>query len=227
MVISGKDGGGAGHCAAPFSLASGTQDAAGTAPPVARSIMIAKSKLGRRLALPDASLETVACVVPIARAKSACRIPCSVRYCESFSMVGNIRDRNILVKHSYARPVFVFTASSDHTAAMNNIAKIRKSRGLNQTQLAELVGVSQPHISRIEKGDQGPPLSLFIQVAEALGVSLSDLFTSDLGAARRFLMDAFDSLPPNRQKAWVAMAELAQKEAALEASQTPTPLESK
>ncbi|MFD2843535.1 helix-turn-helix transcriptional regulator [Paracoccus cavernae] len=39
---------------------------------------------------------------------------------------------------------------------MNNIARIRKARGLRQGDLAEMVGISQPHISRIEGGDEGP-----------------------------------------------------------------------
>ena len=107
----------------------------------------------------------------------------------------NIRDRHIPVKHTYTPPVFDLPASDGQDGGMNNIASIRRLRGLNQAQLAEKVGVSQPHISRIEKGDEGPPLALFRQVAEALNVTLSDLFAEDRGAAHRYLIEMFDSLP--------------------------------
>lgn len=40
---------------------------------------------------------------------------------------------------------------------MSNIAHYRKIRGMSQEDLAQMVGVSQPHISRMEKGDDGPP----------------------------------------------------------------------
>ena len=89
---------------------------------------------------------------------------------------------------------------------MSNIEQIRKSRGLNQTELGELVGITQPHISRIENGDEGPPLSLFRQIAEALGVTLADLFADDRSPAERALLESFRTLPPDRQKGWLDLA---------------------
>ena len=38
------------------------------------------------------------------------------------------------------------------------LARIRKSKGLSQVALAEIVGVEQPTISRIERGDEGVTL---------------------------------------------------------------------
>ena len=96
---------------------------------------------------------------------------------------------------------------------MNNVERLRALRGLNQTQLAEMVGVKQPHISRIERGDEGPPLKLFRAIAEALGVSLADLFADERSAAERDLLDAFSLLPPARQMGWLEMARLTQAEA--------------
>lgn len=95
---------------------------------------------------------------------------------------------------------------------MNNIARIRKSKGLRQNDLAEMVGVKQPHISRIEAGDEGPPLSLYRSIAEALGVPLSELFTEARGAAEQILIEAFRDLPDARKDAWIEMAKLVQIE---------------
>lgn len=75
-----------------------------------------------------------------------------------------------------------------------------------------MVGVRQPHISRIENGDEGPPLSLFRSIAEALGVSLADLFADDRTTAETLLLDVFRRQSPDRQKGWLDMAKLALSE---------------
>ena len=92
---------------------------------------------------------------------------------------------------------------------MTNIAHYRKLRGLSQSELAELVGVRQPHISRIEGGDEGPPLKLFRDIADALEVSLADLFAEDLSRAEIDLLQGFRSLPAHLQKGWIEMAKAA------------------
>lgn len=97
--------------------------------------------------------------------------------------------------------------------AMNNIGRIRKARKLRQEDLAEMVGVKQPHISRIEKGDEGPPLSLFRQIANALDVPLAALFSDERSTAEQALLDAFTALPPARRQGWLEMARLVQAEA--------------
>ncbi|WP_167622085.1 helix-turn-helix domain-containing protein [Paracoccus sp. AK26] len=96
---------------------------------------------------------------------------------------------------------------------MNNIAQIRKVRGLRQNDLAEMVGVTQPHISRIEKGDEGPPLSLFRTIADALNVPLAALFSDERAEAEQMLIDAFRTLPSGRREGWLEMARLIQSEA--------------
>jgi len=58
----------------------------------------------------------------------------------------------------------------------NNIAKIRKRKGLTQMELAELVGVNRFHISNIERGKSLPSVKLLIKIANVLDVSLNDLF---------------------------------------------------
>jgi len=56
-----------------------------------------------------------------------------------------------------------------------NLKRIRKSRGLSQAELGELVDRTHACISRYEKGVGTPPLELVISLAGALGCRVSDL----------------------------------------------------
>lgn len=112
---------------------------------------------------------------------------------------------------------------------MNNIARIRKARGLRQGDLAEMVGVKQPHISRIEKGDEGPPLSLFRSIADALHVPLPALFSDARSEAEQALIDAFRAMSDARREGWLEMARLVQAEVRAEgqaSGQTQNPEDS-
>ncbi len=59
-----------------------------------------------------------------------------------------------------------------------NIAYYRKMRGLNQEDLAEIVGISRTHISNIEapKVDKSLSLEVLFAIADALQISVSKLF---------------------------------------------------
>jgi transcriptional regulator with XRE-family HTH domain len=56
-----------------------------------------------------------------------------------------------------------------------NIQHYRERRGLNQEQLADLVGVSKRQIGRYEQADSEPPASVFLKIAEVLDVSTAEL----------------------------------------------------
>lgn len=90
---------------------------------------------------------------------------------------------------------------------MTNIAHYRKLRGMSQGDLAQMVGVSQPHISRAEKGDDGPPLRLFREIAEALGVSLADLFSDRQDQTTLMLADSFRRSDDRHRKLILAMVQ--------------------
>lgn len=96
-----------------------------------------------------------------------------------------------------------------HHWFMTNIAHYRKMRGLTQTDLAEMVGVKQPHISRIEKGDDGVSLRLYKDIASALRVELYELFTDEMNDAEALLLEAFRQVPPQIQRSWIEMARVA------------------
>jgi transcriptional regulator with XRE-family HTH domain len=52
----------------------------------------------------------------------------------------------------------------------------RHALGLTMQQLAQLSGLSQPFLSKVERGLAGPSLSSVDRIAEALGISAAGLF---------------------------------------------------
>lgn len=92
---------------------------------------------------------------------------------------------------------------------MNNIAHYRKLRGLSQGDLAEIVGLRQPHISRIEKaGDEaeGVPVKVYRAIAKALDVALSDLFSDEMAPAELALIEAFRGSEEKERRMMLALA---------------------
>ncbi len=85
-------------------------------------------------------------------------------------------------------------------------AAIRKAKGLTQAELAEMVGTEQPTISRFEKGSDAVTLRLIRQVADALDVTVADLFNEDRTQAEQTLIEAFRSLSAERQQGWLDLA---------------------
>jgi transcriptional regulator with XRE-family HTH domain len=59
------------------------------------------------------------------------------------------------------------------------IRRVREERGLNQTQLAVVVGTGPAAISRIENGRQSPNMVTLEKIARALEVEVADLFPKD------------------------------------------------
>ena len=58
-----------------------------------------------------------------------------------------------------------------------NVRELRKRLELSQTALAESIAVDQTEVSKLENGRANPTIILAERLAEALGVSLADLFT--------------------------------------------------
>ena len=55
------------------------------------------------------------------------------------------------------------------------IAQLRKERGLTQTQLAELLGLTQQMVASYEVGRRRVPVSLLLAAADALTISIEEL----------------------------------------------------
>ena len=60
---------------------------------------------------------------------------------------------------------------------VNNLSDLRKEKGINQTDLGRLVGVSRQTISLIERGDYNPSVMVALSLAKVFDVSVEDIFT--------------------------------------------------
>lgn len=57
------------------------------------------------------------------------------------------------------------------------IRELRAARGMDQAQLAQLVGVRRETIGRLEKGLYNPSLKLAMDIAHVFGLTVEDVFT--------------------------------------------------
>lgn len=56
------------------------------------------------------------------------------------------------------------------------VKSIRLSKNLTQTELANIIGKDHPSINRLERGKINPSFIFLLEVAEGLGVSITDFF---------------------------------------------------
>ena len=56
------------------------------------------------------------------------------------------------------------------------LKELRKSKGLIQEQLAELINIEPPNISRIESGTHFPQPENIEKIAQVLNISVKELF---------------------------------------------------
>lgn len=55
------------------------------------------------------------------------------------------------------------------------LKRLRESKGLQQKQLADYLGVDETHICRLESGRNTPSLATCKRISNALGITLSEL----------------------------------------------------
>jgi len=81
---------------------------------------------------------------------------------------------------AYLVPTIVFRELDlEEIARLNNLSKIRKSKGFSQSKLAELSGVNIRMIQKYESGERDFKKALVqtaIKIADALDVTLDELF---------------------------------------------------
>ena len=65
---------------------------------------------------------------------------------------------------------------NDQLVLKNNLKKIRSEKGLSQSELAELVGVSRNTISSIETGQFSPTAKLALILCIALDKKFEEVF---------------------------------------------------
>ena len=62
------------------------------------------------------------------------------------------------------------------------IKDILKSRGLTAKDVAATAGVTEAMLSNISNGKGNPGLQSLMKIADALGVSVAELFTDEINA---------------------------------------------
>lgn len=64
-----------------------------------------------------------------------------------------------------------------------NFARLRRTQGLTQEQMAERSGFSQQYISGLERGRRNPTVVTLFELAQALGATPGDLIQPDPNAS--------------------------------------------
>ena len=82
----------------------------------------------------------------------------------------------------------------DYCKIGEKVRKFRKAKGMSQEQLAEIVDISVTHISHIETGNTKLILSVFLDIAKALGYEDQNYFS------RRFRMSVGCSPSQHRKR---------------------------
>lgn len=57
------------------------------------------------------------------------------------------------------------------------IKTLRRENGLTQAKLALMINVGQSYLSKLELGSRNPSLSMLSKIADAFGITLSELFS--------------------------------------------------
>lgn len=81
----------------------------------------------------------------------------------------------------------------DYTLIGQRIRRYRRAHRLSQEQLAERIGISVAHMSRIETGNTKLSLSILVKIALALDVQTDDLLT-DTHSIRSQTLDQLSAL---------------------------------
>jgi transcriptional regulator with XRE-family HTH domain len=89
------------------------------------------------------------------------------------------------------------------------LARLREMRGLNQRELAEMIGMSAATVQRAEVGEPSAKLETYKKCAEALGVTLADIFNDDLSQNERELVAVFRRIPPHQHDQILGLLRLA------------------
>nr|RDS94083.1 XRE family transcriptional regulator [Cereibacter sphaeroides f. sp. denitrificans] len=87
------------------------------------------------------------------------------------------------------------------------LKELRKSKGLTQEQLADIVGSSKSYISEIESGKKFPSGRLLKAIAEAVGTKVAAMIDDDDGAADLAAhLEVMRDLPEHDQRAVIRHA---------------------
>lgn len=93
-----------------------------------------------------------------------------------------------------------------------NLAKIRKARKLSQRDLAAMIDVDAATVNRAEAMADSAMLKTYTKCAEALGVTLVDIFGDERTATELALLRAFRKIPADQHQRILGLLELAESQ---------------
>lgn len=95
------------------------------------------------------------------------------------------------------------------------IQNARKKQGLKQSQLAEKIGISEKHLSKIETGKNYPALDNFLKMVEVLKLSLKDFglddYCSEISTKKQYLQKIINISSEKQLDVYVDMIDTLQK----------------
>jgi transcriptional regulator with XRE-family HTH domain len=112
------------------------------------------------------------------------------------------------VKTIIAHSAIAHCATENEGAAMH-LARFRQLKNLSLVDLGEMVGLDASTVHRAEKMQKSAKLSTYIACAEALGVTLADIFAEDMTPTERAVLEAFRRLPEEQHARVLGLLELA------------------
>ncbi|WP_051131791.1 helix-turn-helix domain-containing protein [Oscillibacter ruminantium] len=65
----------------------------------------------------------------------------------------------------------------------NNIKRLREARGLNQSALADLLGIRPPSVWKLENGMQNPSYETLANMADIFGCSMDEVMGRKIASA--------------------------------------------
>lgn len=80
-----------------------------------------------------------------------------------------------------------------------NLTKLRKSRGLSQKALADMIGMDAATVNRAEKMHPSAKLATYVACADALGVTVEDIFGNAIEPMEVKIIEAFRSMSPEKR----------------------------
>ena len=75
--------------------------------------------------------------------------------------------------------------STAHVVFGTQVRIARERRGLSQAALADASGLHRSYLGGVERGERNPSLANIARIADALDLSIAELFGGSSGAVRR------------------------------------------
>lgn len=86
--------------------------------------------------------------------------------------ISEVKIEEIMSKEENGQLLLLEKQKSTRRNVIEQYIKFRKDRKLTQEELAGIIGVSRPSISRFESGDYNPTLDMMVKIAEGLELNL-------------------------------------------------------